>query len=208
MDHVSPAQDHWQQVYQTKAPDSVSWYQPTAARSLTLLREGGLGPQSAVIDVGGGASRLVDALLDEPVGSITVMDLSEAALDLARQRLGERTREVTWLVGDITKVSLPAQAYDLWHDRAVFHFMTTPEQRTAYLEALQHALKPGGHVVMSTFAEDGPERCSGLPVQRYSRQDLLKALGPRFTLLAHEHELHTTPGGMSQAFNHALLRFA
>jgi len=207
MDHVSLAQDHWQQVYQTKAPDSVSWYQPTAARSLTLLREGGLGPQSAVIDVGGGASRLVDALLDEPVGSITVMDLSEAALDLARQRLGERTREVTWLVGDITKVSLPAQAYDLWHDRAVFHFMTTPVSRQAYLQRLQHALRPGGHVVMSTFAEDGPERCSGLPVQRYSRQDLLNALGPRFALLTHERELHTTPSGAQQAFNHALLRF-
>ena len=208
MDHVSPTQDHWQQVYQTKAPDSVSWYQPTAARSLTLLREGGLGPQSAVIDVGGGASRLVDALLDEPVGSITVMDLSEAALDLARQRLGERTREVTWLVGDITKVSLPAQAYDLWHDRAVFHFMTTPESRQAYLQRLQHALRPGGHVVMSTFAEDGPERCSGLSVQRYSRQELMHALGPRFVLLAHERELHTTPSGAQQAFNHALLRFA
>lgn len=207
MDHVSPTQDHWQQVYQTKAPDSVSWYQPTAARSLTLLREGGLGPQSAVIDVGGGASRLVDALLEEPVGSITVMDLSEAALDLARQRLGERTREVTWLVGDITKVSLPAQAYDLWHDRAVFHFMTTPESRQAYLQRLQHALMPGGHVVMSTFAEDGPERCSGLPVQRYSRQELMHALGPRFVLLAHERELHTTPSGAQQAFNHALLRF-
>lgn len=207
MDYVSPAQDHWQQVYQTKAPDSVSWYQPTAARSLTLLREGGLGPQSAVIDVGGGASRLVDALLDEPVGSITVMDLSEAALGLTRQRLGERTREVTWLVGDITKVSLPAQAYDLWHDRAVFHFMTTPESRQAYLQRLQHALRPGGHVVMSTFAEDGPERCSGLPVQRYSRQELMHALGPRFVLLAHERELHTTPSGAQQAFNHALLRF-
>ena len=208
MDHVSPAQDHWQQVYQTKAPDSVSWYQPTAARSLALLREGGLGPQSAVIDVGGGASRLVDALLDELVRSITVLDLAEAALALTRQRLGERASQVTWLVGDINQVALPAQAYDLWHDRAVFHFMTTPGQRTAYLEALQHALKPGGHVVMSTFAEDGPERCSGVPVQRYSREDLLKALGPRFTLLAHEHELHTTPGGMPQAFNHALLRFA
>lgn len=207
MDHVSPTQDHWQQVYQTKAPDSVSWYQPTAARSLTLLREGGLGPQSAVIDVGGGASRLVDALLEEPVGPITVMDLSEAALGLARQRLGERAREVTWLVGDITKVSLPAQAYDLWHDRAVFHFMTTPESRQAYLQTLQHALKPGGHVVMSTFAEDGPERCSGLPVQRYSRQELMHALGPRFVLLAHERELHTTPSGAQQAFNHTLLRF-
>ncbi|MEK8085478.1 class I SAM-dependent methyltransferase [Aquabacterium sp. A3] len=208
MHHGHGSQAHWQQVYQTKAPDSVSWYQPTAARSLALLCQGGLGPQSAVIDVGGGTSCLVDALLDASVGSITVLDLAEAALALTRQRLGERASQVTWLVGDITQVALPAQAYDLWHDRAVFHFMTTPEQRTAYLLALQHALKPGGHVVMSTFADDGPERCSGLPVQRYSREDLLKALGPRFSLLAHEHELHTTPGGMPQAFNHALLRFA
>ncbi len=208
MHHGNGSQAHWQQVYQTKAPDSVSWYQPTAARSLALLCQGGLGPQSAVIDVGGGASCLVDALLDASVRSITVLDLAEAALALTRQRLGERASQVTWLVGDITQVALPAQAYDLWHDRAVFHFMTTPEQRMAYLLALQHALKPGGHVVMSTFAEDGPERCSGLPVQRYSREDLLKALGPRFSLLAHEHELHTTPCGMPQAFNHALLRFA
>lgn len=129
MARLSSPQDHWQHVYQTKASNSVSWYQPTAARSMALLRRGGLGSKSAVMDVGGGASRLVDELLDAQVGAITVLDLSEAALDLVRQRLGERASQVTWLVGDITQVSLPAQAYDLWHDRAVFHFMTTPESR-------------------------------------------------------------------------------
>lgn len=205
---MTGAQAHWQQVYQTKAPDRVSWYRPTASHSMALLRQAGLGSSSVVIDVGGGTSTLVDELLDEPAGGVTVLDLSEAALALCQRRLGERARQVDWRVGDITQMALPAHAYDLWHDRAVFHFMTTPESRQAYLQALEHSLKPGGHVVMATFAEDGPDRCSGLPVQRYSRQSLIDTLGSRFSLLGHERAWHPTPMGAQHAFNHALLRFA
>jgi len=205
--HTPPARDHWEQVYRTKAPDGVSWYAPHATVSLALMHQAGLGPASAVIDVGGGASTLVDDLLAEGVGALTVLDLSEAALAVSQARLGPRAEGVQWLAADITDVALPAQAYDIWHDRAVFHFMTTPPARNAYLRALRAALRSGGHVVIATFAEDGPERCSGLPVTRYSVPALAAILGDDFTLLAHQRALHPTPFGTEQAFNHALFRY-
>lgn len=197
---------HWEHVYATKLPDSVSWFQQHADRSLRLIRQTGIPSSAAVIDVGGGASTLVDDLLDDGYSSITVLDLSAAALAAAKQRLGPRADRVTWIEADITAASLPVHAFDVWHDRAVFHFLTEPAQRAAYLRTLLGALKPGGHVVIATFAEDGPTRCSGLPVVRYSADQLHAELGPEFELLAQEREQHRTPSGSMQNFVYCCLR--
>jgi ubiquinone/menaquinone biosynthesis C-methylase UbiE len=163
---------------------------------------------ATIIDVGGGASTLVDDLLDRGYCALTVLDLSAAALAVARKRLGERAQAVSWVAGDITQVKLPAQAYDIWHDRAVFHFLTGQAEREAYVRAVVHAVKPGGTVIVATFAEDGPERCSGLPVMRYSPDALHAEFGTRFTLLRRKREAHHTPSGTIQRFIYCLCRKA
>ena len=198
--------DHWEQVYAAKAADAVSWYQARADCSLRMIRASGLPASASLIEVGGGASTLVDDLLATGYQDITVLDLSAAALAAARARLGARADAVRWLRADITTVELPACAYDLWHDRAVFHFLTAAEDRRAYVRAVRHAVKPGGHVVLATFAEDGPERCSGLPVMRYGAHELHAAFGDAFTLVAHEREAHRTPFGTVQQFTYCHLR--
>lgn len=198
--------DHWQDVYTRKSPQEVSWYQPEASTSLALIARTGLGPDAAILDVGGGASTLVDGLLARGFRHITVLDLAEAALAAARERLGERAAGVTWRAGDITTVALPAQAFDLWHDRAVFHFLTTPGARAAWRRQLLAALRPGGFVVLATFADDGPEKCSGLPVCRYSEAGLQAELGEAFELLESRREVHRTPGGNEQRFVYGLFR--
>jgi SAM-dependent methyltransferase len=149
---------------------------------------------------------LVDDLLTQGYSDLTVLDLSSAALAAAQQRLGQLAERVNWIEGDITDVQLPFQAYDLWHDRAVFHFLTTPAQRSAYVNAVLHAVKPGGHVIVATFAEDGPTQCSGLPVVRYSPDGLHAEFGMPFTLLRHEEEAHHTPGGRIQKFIYCYCR--
>lgn len=193
-------QEHWEHVYQTKRPDAVSWFQTHATHSLDLIRSTGLPVDARLIDVGGGASTLVDDLLALGFHHLCVLDLSASALEVAQKRLGDAGRRVTWMAGDIRAVDLPAHTYDIWHDRAVFHFLTTPADRAAYVRQIMHSVKPGGHVIVATFAPDGPEQCSGLPVVRYSPDALHQELGPAFELIAHRSEAHETPWGAVQHF--------
>ncbi len=198
--------DHWETVYTTKATDAVSWFQEHAALSLDLIKGTGATRDAAIIDVGGGASRLVDDLLTDGYSDLTVLDLSAAAMQAARQRLGEQKDKVRWVEADITQVDLPARRYDIWHDRAVFHFLTTQKQRDAYVRSVFYAVKPGGHVIVATFAEDGPLQCSGLPVMRYRADELHNEFGDAFTLLKHQKEEHHTPSGTVQKFVYCYCR--
>ena len=200
------SKEHWEQVYTTKSENGVSWFQEHARQSVQLIDRTGVAKDAGIIDVGGGASTLVDDLLAQGYRRVTVLDLSEAALAAARARLGARADEVTWLAGDITQVELPRHAYEVWHDRAVFHFLTTRAEREAYVDAVLRAVKPGGHVIVATFAEDGPEKCSGLPVVRYSADGLHAEFGAPFTLLQQEREEHHTPFGTVQKFIYCLCR--
>lgn len=197
---------HWEEVYTTKSTDAVSWFQPHAALSLDLIRATGLGKDAGIIDVGGGASTLVDDLLANGYNDLTVLDLSIHALEAARHRLGKDENLVRWIEADITEVDLPARRYDIWHDRAVFHFLTTPEQREAYVQTVFRSVKPGGHVIVATFAEDGPLECSGLPVMRYRPEELHDQFGEAFTLLKHTREAHHTPAGKVQQFVYCYCR--
>lgn len=197
---------HWEHIYTSKPSTSVSWFQEHARQSMELIRQTGAGSQSRIIDVGGGASTLVDDLVDAGYAHVTVLDLSEAALSAAKARLGERASRVSWQVGDITQVALPMHAFDVWHDRAVFHFLTTAEERDAYVRAVLRAVRPGGSVIVATFAEDGPEQCSGLPVMRYSADALHAEFGAPFTLLSQARETHHTPFGTVQQFIYCLCR--
>lgn len=191
---------HWERVYATQAADAVSWYQPHAEHSLRLIHETGLPRSASIIDVGGGASTLVDGLIQQGYSSITVVDLSAAALAAAKARLGGAAQAVRWIAADITQVELALHSVDLWHDRAVFHFLTSGRERTAYVNAVLRAVKPDGHVIVATFAEDGPLECSGLPVMRYTPSALHAEFGAAFTLVKHEREEHRTPSGAVQKF--------
>lgn len=198
--------EHWEQVYTAKATDRVSWYQAHAEQSLRLIRGTGIPRSASVIDVGGGASTLVDDLLHDGFSDLTVLDLSASALAAAKMRLGPLSGKAAWLEADILDAKLPRHAFDLWHDRAVFHFLTSPEERNAYVKAVLEAVKPGGHVIVATFAEDGPLQCSGLPVMRYSANALHAEFGAPFTLLGHEQEEHHTPLGATQKFVYCYCR--
>jgi ubiquinone/menaquinone biosynthesis C-methylase UbiE len=200
------SKEHWEHVYSTKATDSVSWFQEHADRSLELIVDTGLPRTAAIIDIGGGASTLVDDLLARGYGNLSVLDLSAAALSAAQDRLGADAKGVTWIEADITKAQLNVNAYDLWHDRAVFHFLTLPEDRLAYIQNAIRAVKPGGHVVVATFAEDGPSQCSGLPVVRYSASELNAAFGDSFALVRQGKEAHRTPFGTVQPFTYCCFR--
>ncbi len=191
---------HWDHIYTSRASREVSWYQPHAARSLALIQRIAGGQPCRVIDVGGGASTLVDDLLEQGLFDVSVLDISVAALSVARERLGARANQVQWLAGDITQLELPAQAYDIWHDRAVFHFLTKPAQRAAYVAQVRHAVRPGGHVIVATFAADGPTQCSGLPVVRYTPEKLHDEFGDAFELIESLEERHQTPNGVVQPF--------
>ncbi|TVP93714.1 MAG: class I SAM-dependent methyltransferase [Thioalkalivibrio sp.] len=195
---------HWDDVYASRPSDSLSWYQQGGGLSLEWILETGLSPSAGIIDVGGGASRLVDGLLTAGYEDLTVLDLSREALETARSRLGDAGGKVSWLEQDITEADLPPARFDLWHDRAVFHFLTTASDRQAYVVRLRRSLRPGGRVIMATFAESGPERCSGLPVMRYGPQSLHAALGRDLRLVRYATEDHTTPGGAVQPFNFCL----
>ena len=200
------SKEHWERAYSTKAVDAVSWYQQHADHSIRLIEVTGVSHTSSIIDVGGGASTLVDDLLAKSYQNITVLDLSAAALNFAKERLGARAGSVTWLESDITRTELPLHAYDVWHDRAVFHFLTAPEDRHAYVQTVLRSVKPGGHVIVATFAEDGPLQCSGLPVMRYSATQLHAEFGEAFTLISHEREAHHTPFGTTQQFTYCYCR--
>ena len=192
--------DHWDQVYTTKATNRLGWYKPHLQTSFTWIEMLGLTLDAPVIDVGGGASTLVDDLLDAGYESLTVLDLSEKALTAVRERLGKKSDLVTWITADITVPELPPQKYELWHDRAVLHFLTEPDDRRSYRTNLARALKPEGHVIIGTFAPEAPPTCSGLPVQRYSLQQLVDEFGPDFKLVDHHKEIHVTPGGVEQMY--------
>jgi ubiquinone/menaquinone biosynthesis C-methylase UbiE len=201
-------QAHWQKVYISKGENEVSWFQENPAPSVDLIAKAGATTASAVIDVGGGASRLVDALLESGFRRVTVLDLSEAALAAAKARLGGRADEVQWVVADVTEWEPQTAAYDLWHDRATFHFLTEECDRAAYVARLTKAVKPGGRAIIATFAPEGPERCSGLPVVRYDAQSLRRAIGDGFKVsetLRHEHR---TPWGAAQNFQFSVFRRA
>lgn len=200
--------EHWEKVYSSKASDAVSWFQPHAALSLELIKATGVRHDASIIDVGGGASTLVDDLVANGYSDLTVLDLSASALDAARQRLGAQENKVNWIEADITQIELPVKRYDIWHDRAVFHFLTTQKQRDAYVRTVFNSVKPGGHVIIATFAEDGPEQCSGLPVMRYRADDLHDEFGDAFTLLKHQKEAHQTPFGAVQQFVYCYCRRA
>lgn len=201
-----PSKEHWEHVYTTKATDAVSWFQEHARNSLKLIQQTGVPLSAAIIDIGGGASTLVDDLLANGYCNLSVLDLSAAALSAAQSRLGSKASGVNWVVADITKAELPAQSYDVWHDRAVFHFLTSTEDRQAYVQAVLRAVKPGGHVIVATFAEDGPLQCSGLPVMRYNPDELHAEFGEPFTLVHHEKESHQTPFGTAQQFTYCYCR--
>jgi 2-polyprenyl-3-methyl-5-hydroxy-6-metoxy-1,4-benzoquinol methylase len=196
---------HWEGVYNSKGEHEVSWFQESPQPSIELIGLAGAKPNAAIIDIGGGASRLVDALLTQGFENLTVLDLSEAALDKARSRLGSDARSVRWIAADVTSWK-PEAEYDVWHDRAAFHFLTEPDQQRAYIDRLKQALRPGGHAIIGTFALDGPEKCSGLPVARQSPETMVALLGPDFDLVdARRHE-HATPWQSVQKFQFSTFR--
>lgn len=197
---------HWEQIYNTKDCAQVSWYQLHPHLSLQYIQNTGIGKDAHIIDVGGGASTLVDHLLDDGFQQITVLDISAEALQIAKQRLGQRAQSVTWLEANITQAALPHQKYDVWHDRAVFHFLTNQEDRQHYVKAVKEAVKPGGHIIVATFASDGPESCSGLEVARYDPQSLHNEFGTDFELLDSTREEHHTPFGTEQKFIYCYCR--
>jgi 2-polyprenyl-3-methyl-5-hydroxy-6-metoxy-1,4-benzoquinol methylase len=198
---------HWEEVYRTKSPDSVSWYQPTPQASLDAIARFGGAPGQSLIDIGGGASSLAAELARAGWRDLAVLDISAPALEVAKAAMGAGAATVDWIAANITTWR-PARTYEVWHDRAVFHFMTSDTARAGYLAALRAGLKPGGLLLMATFALDGPEKCSGLPVQRYGPDELAAVLGEDFTLLKGWRQVHATPGGNSQAFNWCAFRKA
>lgn len=198
--------NHWQTVYRTKQTDQVSWFTPHLNVSVALLKQAGLNPDSRIIDIGAGASTLVDDLLDMGFHHITVVDISPAALDVARKRLGARAASVQWLIANAAHMDLPPLSYDLWHDRAALHFLVDPANAAAYVASATRAIANGGFAIIGGFASDGPERCSGLPVVRREPEDIARLFGQAFTLVHSQHEKHVTPWGAPQSFSYALLR--
>ena len=200
------SKEHWDSVYRTRGSEQVSWYQPHLDRSLAFLEATGLGRDARVIDVGGGASTFVDDLLDRGYTNVTVLDLSAAALDVAKGRLGGRASQVKWICADVTDPQLPSEAYEFWHDRAVFHFLREPAARARYVSAVRRMLKPGGHIVVATFGPHGPEKCSGLDVMHFTPEALHAEFGPEFARLSDAVEMHTTPWGSEQEFVYCYCR--
>ena len=194
------AKTHWEKVYTTKEPEAVSWYRPHLETSFALIERAAAGYSTPIIDVGGGESTLVDDLLARGYENITVLDVSQTAIDVTKRRLGLAAEQVLWLLADITEAQLEQGAYDVWHDRAVFHFLTASEHRAAYVRQVGHAVKPGGHVIISTFGPEGPTKCSGLNVIRYDAESLHDQFGVRFRLVESSKELHRTPFGTTQQF--------
>lgn len=201
-------QAHWQNVYDNKGEGEVSWFQDRPEPSLELIEAAAAGgADAAIVDIGGGAARLVDALVERGFRDVTVLDLSPAALAAARARLGEAANRVSWIAADVTRWQ-PERRYDVWHDRAAFHFLTDADDRRRYVDCLKRALDPGGAVIIGTFAPDGPEKCSGLPVMRHDAGSLREALGPGFDLVDSRPHLHLTPWGSEQRFQFSTFRRA
>jgi len=200
------SKSHWENIYETKDATQVSWFQQHPELSLRFIEETRVDKAGQIIDVGGGASTLVDDLLANEYENVTVLDISLAALQVAQQRLGSFASRVTWLEADVTQVKLPYRFYDVWHDRAVFHFLIREEDRARYVKAVQHSVKTGGHVIVATFGLEGPLRCSGLEVVRYSPDSLHDEFGNDFELVDTTNELHQTPFGTEQKFIYCYCR--
>lgn len=196
---------HWNTVYETRSASIVSWFKPHLTTSVDLLHSAGLSSDSRIIDIGGGASTLVDDLLNFGVADITVLDLSKSALDVARARLGDCAARARWLVGNVLTVELATASFDLWHDRAAFHFFTNDEDVAVYVRQVARALRPGGHMVLGTFAKEGPQSCSGLPVMRRDPTELAAIFAP-FELVAEARDAHSTPAGNTQLFTYVVMR--
>jgi ubiquinone/menaquinone biosynthesis C-methylase UbiE len=199
-------QTHWEKIYREKAPDAVSWFRPHLEKSVELIEKIAPEPPTSIIDVGGGESTLVDDLLARGYQNISVLDVSPTAINVTKKRLGQAAERVRWIVGDITNAELSANTYDVWHDRAVFHFLGRTDERTAYVRQVVKAVKSGGHVLVSTFGSEGPTNCSGLEVVRYDPDSLHAEFGVRFRLLESLTELHETPFGTPQQFLYCLCR--
>jgi ubiquinone/menaquinone biosynthesis C-methylase UbiE len=199
---------HWEHVYRTRNLEEVSWHQRTPGLSLDLIRRAAPDLRARIIDVGGGTSSLVDHLLRDGYSQITVLDVSEAALRHAQHRLGAAAQAVTWIEADVRAADLPEAAFDVWHDRAVFHFLTEEPDRQLYVAQTRRAVRPGGHLIVATFADDGPTRCSGLPVARYSAEELSREFGDAFQLVENVRERHVTPSGVQQPFIYCLWKAA
>ena len=197
---------HWEKVYQTKAPDAVSWYAPHLDTSLKLIQRATRDKSAAIIDVGGGEATLVDDLMAEGYERISVLDISQTAIDVARQRLGTAGDRVAWYCSDITSATLPEAYFDVWHDRAVFHFLTQEQDRINYVKQVMRSVKHGGHVIISTFGPEGPEKCSGLDVVRYDASGLHGEFGRSFQLIESSTEVHQTPFGTTQQFLYCFCR--
>jgi ubiquinone/menaquinone biosynthesis C-methylase UbiE len=193
-------QAHWERIYSQKAADEVSWYRPHLETSLALIAQAASSPSASIIDVGGGESTLVDDLLARGYANVTVLDISQTAIDANRERLGNAAERLRWLVADVTQVKLAPASYEVWHDRAVFHFLTEPRDRVAYIRQAARAVKPGGHVIVGAFGLEGPVKCSGLEVVRYDAESLHAEFGARFRLIQSSKELHQTPFGTTQQF--------
>lgn len=202
---MTSREQHWESVYRTRDPEAVGWYQTNPARSLRLIEACGVGPDAPIVDIGGGCSLLVDRILDEGYRDVTILDLSATALDLAKERLGSRADSVTWIEADVTAHQFD-RMYQVWHDRAAFHFLTDADGRARYINRLRSAVGPAGFAVIATFSLDGPEHCSGLPVWRYDEESLCDALGSDLEPVAFEHETHRTPGGSDQEFLYGCFR--
>lgn len=199
-------QTHWDKIYREKAPDAVSWYRPHLEVSLKLIEASAPARSASIIDVGGGESTLVDDLLAREYKNVTVLDLSSTAIEVTKNRLGAAAQEVHWLATNVTEADLGPQAYDVWHDRAVFHFLTEKEARSAYVRQVGRAVRRGGHVIVGTFGPQGPQKCSGLDVVRYDAESLHGEFGAKFELVESCSELHTTPWDTTQQFLYCLCR--
>lgn len=197
---------HWERVYATKAPDAVSWFAPHLETSLKLIHQATRDKHAAIIDIGGGEATLVDDLLADGYQDISVLDISQKAIDVSKARLGDRADQVHWYRADITDVVLPQNHFDVWHDRAVFHFLTLEHQRLKYVEQVMRSVKHGGHVIVSTFGPEGPQKCSGLDVVRYDATSLHSQFGKTFKLINSSTELHQTPMGTTQQFLYCFCR--
>lgn len=199
-------QQHWETVYRTKADADLSWFQAAPQTSIALIRALQPAPASA-IDIGAGQSALAGQMLDAGIPDVAVLDIAPAAIERAKARLGSRAERVRWITADVLEAN-DLGTFDLWHDRAVFHFLTDPHDRERYIQAAARTVQPGGHAIIATFAPTGPERCSGLPVQRYDAAALAAEFAPAFTLTTSTTETHATPWGKTQDFIYTVLRRA
>jgi SAM-dependent methyltransferase len=203
---MTERKDHWDAIFGSKSSLELTWYQPHLALSLELIRSTGLDKDAHILDLGCGDSTLVDDLIQSGYTNLTLLDVSGLALERCQERLGQNATQVTWIEGDITQLDLHPAQYHLWHDRAVFHFLTDPVERGLYVLAARRALAPGGYLIIATFALDGPEKCSGLPVVRYTPDSLSSEFGSSFRLLQSRLEIHRTPWGGEQSFQYSLIR--